>query len=178
LALAELTSPQAVEQALDEFDQLGRDAFLEKYGFGRARRYFIRRDGSTTTRRLLREPPSASSIQSEAPLRSNEFTGGEHGAKAKLEELGFDVVPRPGLAAADALPLREALETALTAQAERTPGEWSDDLQKAIAVTLPNAIRAAVGAEFRVKGSAVRGQTRPGDASTATLSGSKPSRSA
>jgi hypothetical protein len=38
VALGELTSAQAVEQALDEFDQLGRDAFLEKDGFGRARR--------------------------------------------------------------------------------------------------------------------------------------------
>jgi hypothetical protein len=50
--------------------------------------------------------------------------------------------------------LREALAAALVAQHERTPGEWSDDLQKAVAVQLPNAIRAVVGEAFRVKGSA------------------------
>lgn len=33
-ALNELTDPAAVVQALAEFDQLGRRAFLERYGFG------------------------------------------------------------------------------------------------------------------------------------------------
>jgi hypothetical protein len=42
-------------------------------------------------------------------MAHTEFSGREHGAKARLEALGFDVVPRPGLAAEDKLPLREAL---------------------------------------------------------------------
>jgi hypothetical protein len=41
MALSELTSKEAVEAALDEFDALGRDGFLAKYGFGRSRRYFV-----------------------------------------------------------------------------------------------------------------------------------------
>jgi len=90
-------------------------------------------------------------------MANREFSGGEHGAKAKLEELGFDVIPRPALAAADTLPLRAALAAALTAQQQRTRGGWSDDLQKVVAVTLPNAIRAVVGENFRVKGSAGAG---------------------
>jgi hypothetical protein len=44
--LSDLTSPSAVESAMDEFDELGRDAFLEKYGYWRARRYFVRPDGN------------------------------------------------------------------------------------------------------------------------------------
>jgi hypothetical protein len=43
MTISELTSPQAVGAvgaALDEFDRLGQDAFLAKYGFGRAREYF------------------------------------------------------------------------------------------------------------------------------------------
>lgn len=91
------------------------------------------------------------------PLANDEFSGGEHGAKGKLEELGFDVVPRPALAAADTLPLRDAMAAALSAQQTRVPGEWSDDLQKAVAVTLPNAIRLIVGESFRVRGSAGAG---------------------
>ncbi len=31
-------------------------------------------------------------------MTNDEFSGGEHGAKGKLEQLGFDVVPRPALA--------------------------------------------------------------------------------
>jgi 5-methylcytosine-specific restriction protein A len=41
--LTDLSSAAAVDAALDEFDQLGREAFLAKYGFGKARRYFVRR---------------------------------------------------------------------------------------------------------------------------------------
>jgi predicted RNA-binding protein with PUA-like domain len=157
VALHELTSPQAVEQALAEFDELGRDAFLAKYGFGRARRYFIRHNASYYDSKAIVGAAVGFQNPGRGPLSSSEFSGGEHGAKAKLEELGFDVVPRPELAAADSLPLRDALEAALNAQHERKAGEWSDDLQKLIAVTLPNAIRAVVGQDFRVKGSAGAG---------------------
>jgi MrcB-like, N-terminal domain/AAA domain (dynein-related subfamily) len=155
--LGDLTSAQAVEGALDEFDELGRDAFLEKYGFGHARRYFVRRDGKYYDSKAIAGAAYGFQYPQDGPLANTEFSGGEHGAKAKLEELGFDVVPRPALAAADKLPLREALATALAAQRDRAPGQWSDDLQKVVAVTLPNAIRAVVGESFRVKGSAGAG---------------------
>ena len=45
LALADLTAADAVLRALDEFDEIGRDQFLSKYGFGTARSYFLVRDG-------------------------------------------------------------------------------------------------------------------------------------
>src|SRR5215210_8029198 len=111
---------------------------------------------STTTRRIA---GAAYGFQhpDKGSLANADFSGGEHGAKARLEELGFDVVARPGLAAADVLSLRDALEAALEAQQQRSAGEWSDDLQKAVAVTLPNAIRAIVGESFRVRGSAGAG---------------------
>lgn len=43
-----LVDVAAVERglaALEEFDRIGRSAFLEKYGFGEAKSYFIRRNG-------------------------------------------------------------------------------------------------------------------------------------
>src|SRR5262249_55630510 len=141
MPLSDLTSAAAVNEALDEFDQLGREAFLARYGFGKARRYFVRRDGKYYDSKAIAGVALKYEGPHGEPLKSEEFSGGEHGAKAKLEELGFEVVPRPALAAADTLPLREALAAALAAQQTRAPGEWSDDLQKAVAVTLPNAIR-------------------------------------
>jgi hypothetical protein len=146
-----------VDAALDEFDQLGREAFLAQYGFGKARRYFVRRDGKYYDSKAIAGVAMRYQDPQSGPLSSDDFSGGEHGAKAKLEELGFEVVPRPALAAADTLPLREALAAALAAQQTRAPGEWSDDLQKAVAVTLPNAIRAIVGDAYRVRGSAGAG---------------------
>ncbi len=154
MPLEELVSRQAVEAALDEFESLGRDRFLEKYGFGRARRYFVRRNGLYADSKAIAGASLAFQQPPGRALLPSEFSGGEHGAKKKLEELGFEVVARPGLAAADVLPLRDALSEALRAQRERPASEWSDDLQKAVAVTLPNAIREVAGQDFRVKGSA------------------------
>jgi hypothetical protein len=45
MSLADLT-PEAVRQAIAEFDRLGRDAFLSTYGFGKARGYFLVHIGS------------------------------------------------------------------------------------------------------------------------------------
>ncbi|MDB4985055.1 MAG: hypothetical protein JWN04_233, partial [Myxococcaceae bacterium] len=41
MALADLTDPSAVAAALAEFRKLGRQAFLKRYGFGRARSYWL-----------------------------------------------------------------------------------------------------------------------------------------
>jgi MoxR-like ATPase len=157
MALSDLTSREAVESALDEFDVLGRDAFLEKYGFGRSRRYFVQRDGNHYDSKPIVGAAVGYEHPENGPLLHTEFSGGEHATKAKLEQLGFKVVAKPALAAADTLPLRDALDAGLRAQRERTQAGWSDDLQKMIAVTLPNAIRDLVGQDFRVKGSAGAG---------------------
>lgn len=45
MSLSELTSSQAVRQAIKEFDRIGRPAFLQKYGFGQAREYFVEENG-------------------------------------------------------------------------------------------------------------------------------------
>ena len=44
MALA-LRDREAVFHAVAEFDQLGREAFLKKYGFGKAKEYYLRLDG-------------------------------------------------------------------------------------------------------------------------------------
>src|ERR1700704_49226 len=97
MALDELTSRLAVESALDEFDALGREAFLDKYGFGRARRYFVRRDGNYYDSKAIAGAAVGFEHPDRGPLANTEFSGGEQGAKARLEELGFDVIPRPTL---------------------------------------------------------------------------------
>jgi 5-methylcytosine-specific restriction protein A len=45
MALRDLSDPQAVVAALDEFDKIDRAPFLKKYRFGKATRYMLRRDG-------------------------------------------------------------------------------------------------------------------------------------
>ena len=58
MALADLTSADAVFRALEEFDRLGREEFLARHGFEKARRYFLVRNGQRydskrTTLRML-----------------------------------------------------------------------------------------------------------------------------
>jgi MoxR-like ATPase len=157
MSIRDLTEPAAVEMALDEFDRLGRDAFLAQYGYGQARRYFVRRNGVLYDSKAIVGAAYGFQHPENGPLSHTEFTGGEQTVKAQLEELGFDVVARPAVAAADTRPVREGLESALEGLRKRQPGEWSDDIQKAIAITLPNAIRGIVGPGYRVKGSAGAG---------------------
>ena len=42
MSLTSLSDPSAVQLAIAEFDRIGRKAFLEKYGFGKADRYFLK----------------------------------------------------------------------------------------------------------------------------------------
>src|SRR4051812_12369467 len=119
MGLADLTSADAVREACAEFDQLGRRAFLQKYHFGRSRRYYLR-----VGERLYDSKPIVGAAHGFehpefGPLPWKEFSGGEDTVKAKLESLGFEVVTR------GEAPLRESLDHAMSLIRARPPGEWS-----------------------------------------------------
>ena len=90
MALRNLTDPQAVVAALDDFDRLGREAFLEKYWFGPARRYFVRRGGRLYDSKAI--AAAAHGHQFGRPLANHELYGGVASAVPKLRALDFEVV--------------------------------------------------------------------------------------
>lgn len=90
--LAKLTSAEAVRRAIAEFDELGRDRFLSKYGFGRSRNYFVVVDGRRYDSKAIVGAAHGFEHPELGPLTSNEFSGGESTVRQKLEALGFDVV--------------------------------------------------------------------------------------
>jgi hypothetical protein len=45
MTLSDIKSRKAILDAVDEFNRIGRDTFLAKYGFRRARRYFLHYGG-------------------------------------------------------------------------------------------------------------------------------------
>lgn len=49
--LSPLTDRAAVLKAIAEYRTVGRDAFLERYGFGRAKWWYLHHEGSRTIRR-------------------------------------------------------------------------------------------------------------------------------
>ena len=94
--LADLTSRDAVLRAVAEFDQIGRDAFLDKYGFGRARRYFLVHGGRRYDSKAIVGVAYGLQFPAVGPLRPRDFTGGDATVKRRLKALGFEVaVDRP-----------------------------------------------------------------------------------
>ncbi len=91
MTLSSLTSPNAVREAIDEYDQLGSTEFLRKYGYGPARSYVLAHDGKEYPSKAITGVAVGKQHPSRGPLRSAEFTGGEQTVRAKLQELGFTV---------------------------------------------------------------------------------------
>ena len=89
MSLVELT-PEAVRQAIAEFDRLGRDSFLSIYGFGKARAYFLVHNGQAYDSKAI-AGVAHQYLPAHAPLTSDSFSGGEKAAAGRLRELGFDI---------------------------------------------------------------------------------------
>ncbi|MBK7617595.1 MAG: DUF3883 domain-containing protein [Burkholderiales bacterium] len=92
--LVRLRSPNAVQQALDEFTKLGRTAFLERYGFGKSRDYLVRnpRTGDLCDSKAVVGAAYGFEHPEEGPLKPADFSGGEATVVPKLQALGFEVV--------------------------------------------------------------------------------------
>lgn len=94
MALSDLTS-DAVNAALDEFDSLGREAFLERYGFGPARGYFLVRDGRRYDSKAV-VGAAHGKLPGRSALGARDFVGGETTVGRLLSRLGFTVVGPSG----------------------------------------------------------------------------------
>jgi len=90
--ISDLTNPQAVEQAIAEYDQLGRTAFLAKYGFREARSYFLVRDGKHYDSKAIVGAAFGFQHPERGPLAGRDFVGGQATVRQKLEGLGFTIV--------------------------------------------------------------------------------------
>jgi 5-methylcytosine-specific restriction protein A len=101
MGLSDLTAP-AVNQAIEEFGQLKRKAFLKKYKFGKAKSYFLKKDDQFYDSKAI-AGAAHGYLPGRRALTANDFYGGEATVKKQLEALGFTVVneelqplPSPG----------------------------------------------------------------------------------
>ncbi|MER8491704.1 DUF3578 domain-containing protein [Mesorhizobium australicum] len=74
---------------MDEFDQLGRDDFLTKYGFGPSRSYFVQRSGKLYDSKAIVGAAHGYQHPAVGPLRPEDFSGGDGTVRPLLEKLGF-----------------------------------------------------------------------------------------
>ena len=91
MALGDLTQP-SVLTATSESDQLGRDAFLAKYGFGRSRGYFLVVDGKRYNSKAIAGAAHEYLGGDRRPLGPRDFSGGERTVAQAMRRLGFVVV--------------------------------------------------------------------------------------
>lgn len=91
MGLGDMTSRQAVLDAIAEFDRLGRDAFLAKHGFGRSRTYFVIHDNRQYDSKAIAGAAHGFQYADQGPLQAADFSGGERTVANRLRELGFVV---------------------------------------------------------------------------------------
>ena len=87
--LSQLTSRDAVIAAVHEYDQLGKKAFLKKYGFAEARGYLLIHDEKEYDSKAI--AGVAYKNQFGTLLTAADFSGGHATVQKKLNSLGFVV---------------------------------------------------------------------------------------
>lgn len=102
MSFRELSDRKAVLSAIGEYDELGQDAFLHKYGFGRARSYFLLYKSNRYDSKAI--VGVAHKHQFGTLLASTEFSGGLATVVPKLEGLGFRVIAEDITEASTSLP--------------------------------------------------------------------------
>ncbi|MGR9230035.1 MrcB family domain-containing protein [Rhizobium leguminosarum] len=92
MSLAILTSPEAVQAAISEFDKIGRDRFLQKYGYGNGEILLRLDDGKSYDAEAILAAAVGYQHPRRGPLRPSEFVSSRAAIGDKLDELGFHVV--------------------------------------------------------------------------------------
>jgi hypothetical protein len=95
MAFSDPISKKAVLAAIAECDRLGRDAFLAKYGFGRARRYFLDHGSREYDSKAIVGVAHGFQYPAKGPLGPHDFSGGDLTVRSKLQQLGFRVRVTP-----------------------------------------------------------------------------------
>jgi hypothetical protein len=91
VAMGDLTSAAAVEQAMDEYDRLGRRAFLAEHGYSDARWWYVFRRGRPYESKAIAGRAYSIEHPDRTPLReTGRYTGGRSVVR-KLRALGFEV---------------------------------------------------------------------------------------
>lgn len=94
MTLADLNDPMAVRAAMDEYDELGADAFLKKYNFREATRYLLVDGGREYDSKAIAGVAYGKQHPDRGPLSPRQFSGGADHAADRLRRLGFTVRAR------------------------------------------------------------------------------------
>src|SRR5262245_57435829 len=89
--IADLTSRNAVLDAITECDDLGRDEFLRRYGFEHARAYFLEYRGRRYDSKAIAGVAYGKQFPAQPTPTPDDFSGGDATVARALRDLGFTV---------------------------------------------------------------------------------------
>lgn len=89
MSLRDITR-EAVLEAIADYDRLGQDAFLDTYGFARAKSYLLIHDGKAYDSKAI-AGVAHGFLPGGRPLAPGSFRGGEATVGRTLRRLGFAV---------------------------------------------------------------------------------------
>lgn len=91
MGLSDINNRQAVLDAIAEWQLVGEEEFLKKYGFRRSQSYWLVHQGQHYASKAIVGAAHGYAYPNLGPLSADNFNGGAKTVKRKLEELGFDV---------------------------------------------------------------------------------------
>jgi 5-methylcytosine-specific restriction enzyme B len=156
---SDVTSRNAVLAAIAEFDEIGRDAFLNKYGFGPSREYVVVENGRQYDSKALLGAAYSHQFGGAESLRSDDFSGGDE-TRRVLERLGFEVrsISDEGDSAeVPTLELRDGIERILGDYGQARSGQFGstaevwgtfESLNEVFNTSLPVTSRPTVSARW------------------------------
>src|SRR5215203_3659019 len=86
-----LTSRARVLEAIRSFDDLGREQFLARYGYGPAMRYRLRHEGKTYDSKAIAGVAWGLQHFDDPHQRPSSYQGGAHSSVPTLQRLGFEI---------------------------------------------------------------------------------------
>lgn len=89
MGLRDVTSRESVLAAIAEYDEFGREVFLDKYGFATTAKYFIVESGNRYDAKAI--TGAAHGYQHGEPMAWDDFSGGRATVVKQLESLDFIV---------------------------------------------------------------------------------------
>lgn len=92
MSISELTEPNAVLKAIQEFDEIGRERFLERYDFGPSKKFYLVHQGKYYDSKAILGAAYGYQFPTRGPLPFDEFKGGDQAIHLLSDGLGFKVV--------------------------------------------------------------------------------------
>ena len=91
MSVTDIMNRQAVLDAIAECQLIGEEKLLKKYGFGRARSYWLVHEGETYSSKAIVGVAHGYARPDLGPLKAKDFNGGATTVMKKLEDLHFRV---------------------------------------------------------------------------------------